>query len=351
MRIAIDTTPLSSGHAERGVGVYTKHLIDSLKQYESKYSYTLFTRGQKVPENVDLVHYPYFDPFFLTLPLLKPKPTIVTVHDLIPLVFPDKFPPGMRGQLKWQIQKTSLLGAARILTDSKNSKNDIAKITGFLQDAIDVVHLAPSDAFQHDIGIKEAAKVKKKYALPGRYVTYVGDVNWNKNVAGLLQAFHVIQKTTSYKDIRLILIGRAFLDGTLVETQQINREIKELYLDSSVIFPGYVSDRELAGMYAGALCCVQPSLYEGFGFPVLEAMACGCPVVCSQNSSLPEIAGPSIRIQSTSTDSIVTGIKTCVDLPEKERNTLIAEGMAWAAKFTWKKVAHETVQAYERIHI
>jgi alpha-1,3-rhamnosyl/mannosyltransferase len=161
----------------------------------------------------------------------------------------------------------------------------------------------------------------------------------------------MLQKTETYEDTRLVLIGKSFLNGTLVETQKIKHEINELHLEHSVIFPGHVSDEELAGMYTGALCCVQPSLYEGFGFPVLEAMACGCPVVCSRSSSLPEIAGPSIRIEPTSVDSMVTGIKTCVGLPEKERNTLISEGMAWTAKFTWKKVAHETVQAYERIRI
>src|SRR5258706_5833567 len=102
MNIAIDITPLETGHSGRGVGIYTKNLIESLQKYEKKHTYILFTPKQGVPKNTDIVHYPYFDPFFLTLPLIKTKPSVVTVHDLIPLVFPEKFPPGIRGYMKWQ---------------------------------------------------------------------------------------------------------------------------------------------------------------------------------------------------------------------------------------------------------
>ena len=96
MNIAINTLPLSTEHRMRGTGVYTKNLIDALQKYEKKLSYTFFTRVTDIPKNTDLVHYPFFDPFFLTLPFPKPFPTVVTVHDLIPLVFPDKFPAGIQ---------------------------------------------------------------------------------------------------------------------------------------------------------------------------------------------------------------------------------------------------------------
>jgi glycosyltransferase involved in cell wall biosynthesis len=348
MRIAIDTTPLTTGHAGRGVGIYTKYLIDSLKQYETKHSYTLFTRGQKVPENVDLVHYPYFDPFFLTLPLLKQKPTIVTVHDLIPLVFPDKFPSGVRGQLKWQVQKISLLGAKRIITDSHNSKKDIINTLGYSSDSIDVVHLAPSTLFQKTINIQDFPEIQKQYKFSKRYIVYVGDVNWNKNIEGLLVSFSKIIHERSSSDIQLVCIGKAFTNNSLIETQQIKNIVYSLKLEKSIVFPGFVPDADLAGIYAHALCYIQPSYYEGFGFPVLEAMVSGCPVVCSNVSSLSEIMGPSIPVQPDTIESIVTGIKKCIGFSEKERSSIIQKGKVWANTFSWKTVARQTVLSYEK---
>ena len=176
MRIAIDITPLSSAHKDRGVGKYTKLLVESLQKYESKHSYTLFERGKKVPENIDVVHYPHFDPFFLTLPLIKTKPTVVTIHDLIPIKYPDKFPRGIRGEVKWQIQRYSLTSATRIIADSASSKRDILKHVGYDQNNISVVHLAPDPAIIAGAGNGSERR---------KFLIYVGDLNWNKNIYGL----------------------------------------------------------------------------------------------------------------------------------------------------------------------
>jgi len=180
MHIAINDSPLSSGHSARGVGVYTKLLIESLRKYVPEHSYTLFTRPENIPKDADVVHYPFFDPFFLTLPLRKFRPTVVTVHDLIPLVFPSHFPKGIRGSIKWQIQKMALRGVSHIITDSDTSKNDVAAIVGFPKERIHTVYLAASSAFSKPI------PSKTKLHLPKMYVLFVGDVNWNKNVYGLL---------------------------------------------------------------------------------------------------------------------------------------------------------------------
>jgi len=351
MNIAIDITPLSTGHSGRGVGIYTKYLVESLQQYGKQHSYTLFTRGQNVPVNVDLVHYPYFDPFFLTLPFWKSKPAIVTVHDLIPLVFPDKFPKGIRGSIKWQIQKLSLFGAKRIITDSVNSKKDIVQITGFSSDNIDVVRLAPSPAFYADILQDRLDEIKKKYSLPKRFVTYVGDVNWNKNILNLISAFATLKKSRGVSDVRLILVGKSFFNNGIAEVREIQKLIKTLHLENSVAFSGYVSDEDLAGMYRLATCLVQPSYYEGFGLPVLEAMASGCPVVCSDTSSLAEISGPAISMQPDNLQSIITGIRRCITLTPRQRSSAIEKGREWSKRFTWKKTAEETIQTYEKIDI
>ncbi len=327
MNIAIDITPLKTEHGRRGVGVYTNNLIKSLGQYEKKHSYSFFTRGQKIPKNADIVHYPYFDPFFLTLPIIKAKPTVVTVHDVIPLVFPAKFPAGLRGNLKWQIQKLSLLGIRRVITDSESSKKDISKITGFDANRIDVVYLAPDPIF----------KPLRREKRTNPYVLYVGDVNWNKNVPGLLRAF---VRVSNYG---LKLVGGAFTDVGLRETKEINGLIRALDLEQKVTKVGYVTNEDLVGLYNGAAVLVQPSFYEGFGLPVLEAMACGCPVVSTDNSSLSEIAGPAVRV-TTDPMSVADGIQTAI----KERHILVRKGFEWVQKFTWKKVAAETVQTYEK---
>src|SRR6185369_10508691 len=155
--------------------------------YEKEHTYSFFNTMQSPSREADVIHYPYFDPFFITLPLKKIKPTVVTVHDLIPLVFPDKFPSGVKGFIKWQIQKLSLLGVNRIITDSKASKADVSRITGYARSKIDSVYLAPDPTYQKVTDTKILDEVKRTFSLPERFILNVSDVNWNKNIPGLLQ--------------------------------------------------------------------------------------------------------------------------------------------------------------------
>lgn len=337
MRIAIDTTPLQTGHKLRGIGFYTEQLIEALQEHESKHSYYFFTRGQKIPKNVDLVHYPYFDPFFLTLPFAKNKPTVVTVHDLIPIAYPKHFPKGVRGEIKWQIQKKSLRAAKTVITDSKASQRDIHEFTEFPNERIYVIYLAPSAVFHPTSG---------RLKLPARFVLYVGDVNWNKNVPGLLQAFNIARK--SIADLKLVLVGKQFFNYELIETRDINKLIHKLDVENEVVRPGFVKDEELAVIYSLASVYVQPSFAEGFGFPILEAMACGCPVVASNVSSLKEIAGPSRLVDPTNSEDISTGILEVLKKSASEREKLIEKGRKWLERFSWKRVAQETAAVYEK---
>lgn len=340
MNIAIDITSLETGHGRRGVGRYTKNLVDALQKYERQHSYSLFTRKQKVPDNADIVHYPYFDPFFLTLPLMKPKPTVVTVHDLIPLVFPDKFPAGLRGAIKWQIQKKSLHGAKRILTDSDSSKKDITKISGIKKEIIDTIYLAPDPAY-HPVGDQAVLnRVRKKFSLPEKFILYVGDVNWNKNIPGLIHAFGEIRR-----NMKLVLAGTAFTNTALIETREITSLIESLGLSASVIRTGYVSEEDLSTLYSLASCMVLPSFYEGFGLPVLEAMVCGCPVVSSSASSLAEIAGPAILV-SPSPEDLARGMTQALNA---DREQQAKRQFEWVQRFTWEKTAQETILSYEKV--
>lgn len=346
MNIAIDTTPLASGHAGRGVGVYTKNLTAALQKYEGKHSYSFFTRNQQLPKDADIVHYPYFDSFFLTLPLKKRVPTVVTVHDLIPLVFPDKFPAGFRGMIKWQMQKAALRKADRIITVSECSKKDVERLVGIDERKIDVVYSAATDGY-HVTNANVLRNLKKKYKLPDNYFLYVGDVNWNKNIPGMIRAFaEFLKKSDTY---HLVLVGRAFLDGSLKETRVIRSVIQELQIADHIIYTGYATDEDVAGLYSMAVCSLEPSYYEGFGLPVLESMASGCPILVADNSSLSEIAGPSIRIHADSVESITDGMKAIVSYSTEQRKKLIADGIVWSNQFSWEKTAKETVAVYEKV--
>jgi glycosyltransferase involved in cell wall biosynthesis len=319
--------------------------VSALETYGKQHTCLFFTGKQSVPQDADIVHYPYFDPFFLTLPMVKRKPVVVTVHDLIPLVFPDKFPAGMRGSIKWKVQKLSLHGARRIIADSNSSKNDIARLAGINKEIIDTVYLAPDPAYQPITSQTLLSAARKKYSLPRNYLLYLGDVNWNKNVTGLLRAFTDLRKRNEFSQFRLVLAGGAFLDDSLAETREINQCISDHVLEKSVIRPGSVSIEDLSCLYSMASVYVQPSFYEGFGLPVLEAMACGCPVVSTNTSSLKEIAGPAIQV-SPKPEDLATGI---IKMLITDRKSQLKRQSEWVKQFTWKKVAGETLAAYERV--
>lgn len=343
MNIAIDVSPLETGHNGRGVGVYTKLLIESLQMYHKEHTYTFFTHLHDLTDAVDLVHYPYFDPYFLTLPVIKRFPTVVTIHDLIPRKFPQHFPSGVKGYLKWQMQKITLKSVRRIITDSNCSKMDISEITHISPDKIDVIYLAPTIPDPKK-SASDFKRVLNKYGIEREYLLYVGDVNWNKNIEGLLRAFSIVLKT--HPNTQLVFVGRSFLNSNLTEMKRIYAVIAELKLEKSIVNTGYVDNEEIARLYERAICLVQPSYYEGFGLPVIDALSHRCAVVASDASSLPEVSGPSVQVNSKSAQSVADGIQRVMKYSAKERNTQLDKGQEWAKRFTWEKVAQQSVDSY-----
>ncbi len=336
--------------------MYTKLLIEALQKYESNHSYYFFTqhhsngagftRGQKIPNDVELIHYPYFDPYFITLPFSHHKPTIVTVHDLIPLVFPEHFPAGVRGALRWQYQRMRLAKAKRIIADSEASKEDIEHIAGIPGSRIDVVRLAPSNQYRPMTNDSLVSRVKAKFDLPEAFILYVGDVNWNKNVIGMLKAYQGVKRQAS--SVKLVLVGRAFLDHSLKEMKEINSFIDEAKLTEDVVRLGSVPLEDLVVVYNLASVYLQPSFYEGFGLPVLEAFVCGVPVVSSRAASLAEIAGPAIPIDPADPADMNRGLMTALTMTTTARRLLIKKQTAWVGQFSWERVARQTIQSYEK---
>jgi glycosyltransferase involved in cell wall biosynthesis len=141
-------------------------------------------------------------------------------------------------------------------------------------------------------------------------------------------------------------VGKAFIDPALPEAIAIGKHIHQLGIQERVIMPGFVSDEDLVGLYAQAEALLYPSFAEGFGFPVLEAQASGCPVITSNTSSVVEIAGPAVLVDPTKTEDIRHGLDMILSLTSENRRILIQKGLDWSRQFTWEKVAHATAHVY-----
>jgi glycosyltransferase involved in cell wall biosynthesis len=218
------------------------------------------------------------------------------------------------------------------------------------EDRVDVVPLAPRAAFGPVANAKVLTEVLAKYSLPMHFALYVGDVNWNKNVIGLLSAWsEYMLRNTFARGNKLVLVGGAFLDANLAEAKEIQDVIEHLKIGDSVVRVGFVSDDDLQALYSLASVTVVPSLHEGFGFAVLESMACGGIVACADASSLPEISGPSILIDPKSSSSIAHGLAKAIEMKPQDRESLVKKGMAWSKKYTWKTVATQTIDVYKKV--
>ena len=363
MKIAIDITPLKSAHKFRGIGAYTKRLVEALQSLKRADFKVILVEKGRIPKECHLIHYPYFDLFFMTLPLMRKKKTVVTIHDTTPLVFPEHFPPGVKGKLKFKAQKMILKTVDGVITDSKNSKKDIIKYLGYPQGKIFVVPLAAGDIFKPIAEsqavrphsrlrskvkeVKKMEKVRKKYQLPRQFVLYVGDVNYHKNILSLVKACKLIK-------LPLVIVGKQAaqkkFDKAHIENQPLVQLIKLYGKDPEVIRLGFVPDKDLVAIYNLATVYCQPSFYEGFGLPVLEAMACGTPVVTSKKASLSEVGGKAtIYIDPYDINDIANGLTVAIE-DENLREDLISRGLEQVEKFSWERTAKETIKVYEKIY-
>jgi len=350
MKIAIDITPIENknltGHKVRGAGMYIKLLADHLEKYDRENRYTYFTKGEKIPKDADIVHYPYFEPFFLTLPLFKKHKTVVTVHDLIPLIFPKNFPTGIKGELKWQVQRLSLMNTSAIITDSNSSKKDIIDRVRLQENKVHVVYLAADENFKKIKNIKREEEIKKKYNLPDSFVLYVGDVTWNKNLPRLIES---VQKA----NIPLVMVGKALISENYDRLNPWNKDLAIIQAmiknDSRIKLLGFVSIEDLVLLYSLATVFVMPSLYEGFGLPIVEAMSCGCPVITSKEGSLEEIGGDAVKyVDAFDSASIMNGIKS-ISTNKILQKELSQKGLKQVKKFTISETLKKTISVYDRV--
>lgn len=355
MKITIDSGALSGGHAVRGIGFYTRNLIAALEKQKK-------VRLVEIGEECDVIHYPYIDLFFRTLPMKKLTRTVVTIHDVIPLIYPKKYPAGIRGRVNFWAQKFSLKTVSVVITDTEASKKDIVRFLGVSKDKIEVIHLAPANRGKVINDMTFLSRVREKYNLPHKFALYVGDVNYNKNVANLVrscaknnltlvvvgkQAVN-LDRGSNLGDIKGPMDGMRFLLGKDHPEESHYEDLMNVFEKYGVLRLGFVEEQDLVAIYNLATVYCQPSLYEGFGLPPLEAMMCGCPVVASRTQALVEVCDEAaLFFDPKDINDMADKIKTAVD-NLLIRKKLVKSGKEVASKYSWKKVAKDTIRVYEK---
>jgi len=282
---------------------------------------------------VDLLHSPFY-----TLPALCPCPAVVTIHDITFDLHPEWFTAKARLAFSG-FAASSARKARHVLTVSECSRRDIIERYGIPPARVTAVPLAPDPVFAPVADAERLAAVRRRYDLGEEYVLHVGSITPRRNVERLLDAFG--QVLTRAPHLRLALAGRVEAPSGPLEPGIASRG-----LSGSVRGIGYVAPSDLPALYAGAAVVVYPSLYEGFGLPVLEAMASGVPVLASATSCFPEVAGgAALLVDPEDTGAIAAGLWSLLsEMPLRE--ALIRKGLARAAEFTWERAARGTLEVY-----
>jgi glycosyltransferase involved in cell wall biosynthesis len=263
-------------------------------------------------------------------------PAVVTIHDLGYLYYPEKHPLFNRLYLNWSTQHSARV-ARRIIAVSKATAHDLVALNGVPEEKIRVVYSGVDEILKPVRDESQIAELRERLGIPGPYLLHVGSLQPRKNLTRLLEAFDQIKNTTG--PLTLVLAGQRGW-----EYHRFIDRIKQMGLEGRVILPGYVPDEDLAALYSGALVYVFPSLHEGFGFPALEAMACGTPVVCANTSSLPELVGDAAL---TVAPSDVYGLSEALLrlLNDKSlREDFSKRGIERASMFTWESCVSHTLE-------
>jgi len=365
-RVAINAT---FGHENpTGLGVYTRELVVALLKEECDYDFTVYSSSPALkkmyPEKVTRVS-PLTSPglgfkghfmrllweqtmlpfksrrqnaslLYSTVPegiLFSPLKQIITMHDILPMKYPEMYP-----RMKYHFYYTVplLLKKSRaVICISENTKKDVTAQYAVKDKPLYVVY---GGFDRQRFYPREKGVVQKRYGLE-KYLLYIGDMRPYKNLERSLEAFDRLNLT----DLAFVIGGKKdphFYPG-------IEKKVDRLLLKNKVIFLGYVPEEDLPYLYSEAAAFVFPSLYEGFGLPPLEAMACGCPVVASNAASLPEVCGDAVRyVDPYDVESIARGIHEVLT-DEVMRQNLRAKGLERAELFSWERAAKEHLKIFE----
>jgi glycosyltransferase involved in cell wall biosynthesis len=285
----------------------------------------------------DLAHTPYW-----ASPLFSRTPTVVTIHDLIPILLPA-YGGGQLGRLYVRLVTLSARRAAHVLTDSHASRRDIVARLHVPASRVEAIHLAAGDHFQPVNDPQALDQARDKYALPPRYLLYLGGFDVRKNVQSILRAYARL----GLANVHLVIAGKLPADDTAF-TPHPQRIADELGISERVCLTGWVDEEDKPALYSRAIALVFPSRYEGFGLPPLEAMSCGTPAIVSDRSSLPEIVGEGgICVDPDDLDALSQAMRRLAT-DTALHDSLRAAALSQSARFSWRNTAQATLAAYER---
>ncbi|MBI3941529.1 MAG: glycosyltransferase family 4 protein [Chloroflexi bacterium] len=360
---------LSDSYRSAGVHRYILQMLQALPRLDREHNYLAFTGEARLQENlVDgldvrlapfstanpltrILWEQFVQPFALrreglslihglvnVLPLVLPCPGAVTIHDLSFLRYPQAFKALKRLYLRLMTRR-SAQQADMVIAVSESTRQDVIRLLGISPAKVRTV-LNGVESSYHPLEAASLEDFRRRVGLADPFILYVGTLEPRKNIPVLLQAFHQLKQRGNVPH-KLVLIGAR---GWLY--QPIFATLESLALQNQVLFPGFVPPNELVAWYNAAEIFVYPSLYEGFGLPVLEAMACGTPVVCSDRSSLPEVAGDAaLQVDPTRPEALAEALGSLIRNAAL-RHHLAAKGLARAQYLTWDRSAQETVRAY-----
>lgn len=326
----------------RGIGVHTRELIKELKKIKE----LDIKLTNKVFGNFDIYHFQKFNPSVINIPLFKKGKFVLTVHDLISLIYPKNYPLGIKGKIRFYINKMLVKRADSIITISQTSKKDICRLFKIKPEKIFVTHLAARKIFQKISDKGKLERISKKYNLPEKFVLYVGDVNYNKNL-------YLLAKATKEIKVPLVIVGKQAkeenFDKNHIENKPLVKLLDGFGNSKNVMRLGFVDDSDLVCIYNLATLYCQPSLYEGFGLPILESFATGVPVVASKIQTHVEICDDAV---------VYTDPKDYKDMAEKIskilgsetlRKDLIGKGYEKLKNYSWENNARETYRVYKNL--
>lgn len=366
MVIGIDASRLQVGQ-RTGTELYTWELLQALGQIDpGRDRYLLYSNGRPtalppLPPNFELRSIPFprlwthirlatemalhapdllFVPAHV-LPIWSPPRAVVTIHDLGYLHYPAAHPLSRRLYLRLST-RWNAWRATRILADSEATRRDIVTYCQVPATKIDVAYLGVSPRF---VPVEDQTRLRStaaRYGIDGPYLLYVGTIQPRKNLLRLIDAWAAYVASVPSAPVTLVIAGKR---GWL--TEQIERRAAERGIVDRVRFTGYVADDDLPALLSGALAFLLPSLYEGFGLPVLEAQACGTPVLTSTTSSLPEVAGDAaVLVDPADTTAIRDGIAGLIEDADL-RDRLRVRGLARVAAWSWERTARQTLATFK----
>lgn len=277
------------------------------------------------------------------VPPLSNCKSVITVHDLGYMVNPTYYPPidtlYMNMAIRWSVRKSSA-----IIAVSQNTKIDLVSRLRVKAEKIYCIYESMNEDY---IPIKDRARledVRDKYNLPSEFFLSLAGLQRRKNLPNLIKAFS-LAKERSEINHKLVMVGAASWQHST-----ILNEVEASPVKDEIMWLKFVAEEDLPAIYNLATALIFPSLYEGFGLPLLEAMACGCPVVCSNTSSLPEIAGgAAILVDPTNVEQLADGIYRVIT-EDKLRNSLTKKGLKRASYFSWQRAARETLEVFEEVY-